>query len=348
MTSAANLETAPLSPDSRDDWRAFVGSHAASTAYHTLAWKRAVEQSIGYDSRYQFVYDDSEEIQAVVPTFETPETLGRSLTNPFCEYGYPLVADRERSSAVLATLSTVPRGRGALILKDAHRSGVQGYHENGYAGVETGVTYELSTAYSFDFLWENSFNNDARSNVRTARDGGVEVREESDIASYYDLYLQTMARLGSPPFPRSFFGALADQFGDSFRMFLAEMDGRDIGGLLCLDHDGVRHVFSNASDPDALDRRPNERLYAAAIESACEGSLSRVDFGRTEPGSELAAFKAKFGASDSPLSSFVTPARFVSRASISEYKQLEPITRTLAPVLTHPRIGPALKRWVHE
>lgn len=330
-----------------DVWDDVVMNHDSATVFHTRAWKQAVDRTFNYDPAYVVVSDDEiGDVIGVMASFRVTETMGESFVNPFCEYGYPLVTAEANPRRVLAALTTLTDRFDAVICKDRRGTGVRGYYPE-FGAIETGVTFRVPTTMTFDTLWENSFNRDLRSSVRTARDYDLKVTKTDDIDAYFDLYCQTMNRLGSPIFPKSFFKNLKSTFGADCRILLVDEENPK-AGLLVLDFDGERYILSNASDPTYWDKRPNELLYCTVIETACEGDYGVVDFGRTEPESPLYEFKQKFGGTETQLASFVHPPRYVSRASISGYKQLKPVTKRLGLVLTHPRVGPALKKWVHE
>ncbi|MBO4247086.1 GNAT family N-acetyltransferase [Halomicrobium sp. IBSBa] len=330
-----------------DEWDNVVTNHDRATVFHTRAWKQTVDRTFNYDPAYVVVSDDETgDTIGVVPSFRVGETVGESFVNPFCEYGYPLVATDADPRRVLSALTTLPGRFDAIICKDRYGTDIRGYYPE-FGAIKTGVSFRVPTTIAFDTLWENGFNRDLRSSIRTARDHDLTVTETDDVAAYFELYRQTMDRLGSPIFPQSFFDTLKSTFGSDCRILLVDEDSPK-AGLLVLDFGGDRYILSNASDPTHWDERPNELLYCTVIEWACDGEYSVVDFGRTEPESPLYEFKQKFGGTEKQLASFVHPPRYVSRASISGYKQLKPVTRRLGPLLTHPRVGPTLKEWVHE
>lgn len=348
-TDRTELAVEHVGDGATDSWRSFVADHPRATAFHTFAWRQALEASFGYDPTFLFVTERrTGERLAAVPAFTVSEALGSSVVNPFCEYGYPLVDDDAAPEAVLTRLRSLPGRFGSIALKESVFSGVRGYHENSYGAVETGVTFRLRTTAPFDTIRERAFNRDLRTSVETAREHDLEVTVADEIDTYYSLYTTTMSRLGSPPFPRSLFVALAESFGDRFQMRLLYDAGTPIAGLVVLEHGGTWYVFSNASDSEHWEKRPNELLYYTMIEDACDGACSLVDFGRTEPGSTLFEFKRKFGGETAQLMSFVYPPRYVTRASVSGYRRLEPIAKLFSPVISHPVVGPRLKRWIHE
>jgi lipid II:glycine glycyltransferase (peptidoglycan interpeptide bridge formation enzyme) len=187
-----------------------------------------------------------------------------------------------------------------------------------------------------------------RRNVERARDAGVTVRQTEDVAAFYECYLATMRRHGSPQFPKSFLTALLEAFGSDCLLLIAEYEGDPVAGLLALDHGDERYLLLNGSDADVLAVRPNDFLYWEAIRLACEAGYDRVDFGRTARGSGVSQFKRHFGGRREQLTTLVWPPHRVGRADISGYRRLQPVVQRLTPVITHQAIGPRVKEWLHE
>lgn len=329
------------------DWRTFVKDHPLATPYHRLAWRDAIDATFDYDSRYYLVYDD-DRVVAAVPGFRVPEVLGRSIVNPFCEYGFPLLASGTRLEDVLSALKRRLERLDALLLKDGEWTGISGYSRSGFGGIETGIVRRLSVDFPYRVLFDDVFHARARRNVRRARNENVSVDRADSVDEFYRLYVQTMKRKGSPQFPRSVFEHVSDAFGDDFALFLARRGGEPIAGITVLETNDTLSLWTAASDEEALESRPNDLLYARMIRDACESEVRVVDFGRSEPESGVDHFKEKFGGRAETLVTFGFPPSRVDRGDISGYKRLEPVARRLSPVTTHETIGPKLKRFIHE
>jgi CelD/BcsL family acetyltransferase involved in cellulose biosynthesis len=343
MSGTSALETRVVSPDATAEWSAFVEDHPGATVFHTAEWARAVETAFGYEPRHALVIDRSGAVRAVVPGFVVADGIGHSVLNPFCEYGFPLIDDNTADAAVLSVL----RNGDTRVVKDAGWSSVSGYNTAGYGGVSTGSSIRLSLDQPFETLQESAFTTDVRRCVRTARDHNVSVTDGT-IADFYPLYLETMRRLGSPQFPERFFTVLADVLGESVAVVLAERNGEPIAGVFLFEWGDTTMVWAPASKRAHWEHRPNHLLYAEAIKRACDAGRSVVDFGRSRRGSSVHGFKAQFGGFDYPLMSFVTPPHRATRASLDGYGRLSTITPRLAPLITHPTVGPKLKGFIHE
>ncbi|MDL5361205.1 GNAT family N-acetyltransferase [Halalkalicoccus sp. NIPERK01] len=334
-----------LRPANETEWERFVGRRANATVFHTLGWKRAVESAFGYTPRYRLVAEGDRTV-AAVPGFEVPSLFGTTVTTPFGEYGFPLIEGE--SEPVLAALAEATSPFETLVLKESNWSGTTGYSAAGFGGIETGIALQLDVDRPFEAVRETSFTSGARRNVRKAREEGVVVTEAETVEPYYRLYLATMRRLGSPPFPADFFEALRRELAGNVTLLLAKHEGTAIAGLLAFEYGDRCLIWGNASNPDAWDLKPNDLLYAEIVERACESAASVVDFGRNERGSNVHEFKTEFGGEEAQLTSLVYPPDRTGRASIEAYKRAAPLARRVGPIVANRTVGPCLKWWIHE
>lgn len=348
MEPADRVRVRDLDAGFRSEYEQFVSDHPARTAFHRLAWKQAIERTFDYEPAYRVVLNAaSGEVVGAIPGFGIQRMLASSHRNPFCEYGFPLVAEDTWAEPVLAALAEETNSIGPRIIKDVSFSGVSGYRAAGYGGVDTGVTYRLPLAPGFDRLRETAFDPELRRAVRQATRAGLAFELADGIDGFHRLYQDTMRRLGSPPFPQAFFQALKDTFQEDCRLWMVR-DGEPVAGVLALRTNGTCHLLVNGSNRDHFPDRPNHLLYTRVIEQLAGTRTDIVDFGRTDPDSGVADFKDLFGATPVRLASFAHPPDFVGRANVSGLKQLAPMTRLVGPALTHPIVGPRLKELIAE
>lgn len=334
--------------EDRDRWQRFVDDHPAATVFHTWGWQRAVGSALGYDPAHRIVTEGGAgEPVGLVPGFVIPGLAGTTVLNPVCEYGFPLFSAGVDSVAVLRQLADDVGRFGARILTDAGWTGVRGYNVAGYGAVRTGEVVRLDTDRAFDAVRERSFRGVARRRVRSAVEGGVTVRPAS-VTEYYPLYLARMRRLDGPRLPEELFVALADTLGETLSVFVAEYDGAPIGGILMLDFDATRVIWSNASRHSARESHPDYRLYAAAIEDACATGIDVVDLGRSRAGTDAHTLKTQFGGTTSPLARFVTPPHRANRAAQQGDSRVRAVAERLSPLGTNPVVGPRRTRYIHE
>jgi lipid II:glycine glycyltransferase (peptidoglycan interpeptide bridge formation enzyme) len=107
-----------------------------------------------------------------------------------------------------------------------------------------------------------------------------------------------------PTQPRRFIRAFAQLFAQGLGyVMLAELDGQPISAAVFLTSGDTTVYKYGASDERHLRLRPNNLLFADAIQRACDAGYTTFDFGRTDfENSGLATFKRSFGAAERELS----------------------------------------------
>lgn len=352
MSDAEAFTRRRLDEKDLSDWGSLVRETTLATPFHTAAWLETIATNFDYDTNY-LVWEHEDEIVAGVPLFDVGGLVGRTLVNPFCEYSFPLLKEPASTRRVARDLVNSRYSRQTMHLKEGDWTRNVGYHGAGFGALGTGTVRRLDVRADSSELRNTVFDRSIRKNLKTAEEQGISIttcdehRRSMDV--FYELHLQTVRRKGSPQFPRRFFATLLSTFGDKASLYLANRGEEPVASLLTLDHDRFRHLYTNASDPDHWDARPNDALYARAVLDASESpTIDIVDFGRSEAGSGVDRFKERFGGSSFPLTTLVSPPHKTRTADVGGLRRLEPLTKRLAPVITHPAVGPRLKELIHE
>lgn len=123
-----------------------------------------------------------------------------------------------------------------------------------------------------------------RQMVRQAIRREVSVREgnEHDIDGFFQLMLKTSQRQGVPPNPpnKESLHRFWKAFGGDERchLFLAERNGRMIGGLFCFHFRDTLYGWRKGADPEDLKHHPIELLYYESFLWANNKGFRFVDF----------------------------------------------------------------------
>ncbi|MFA6527979.1 MAG: GNAT family N-acetyltransferase [Candidatus Gracilibacteria bacterium] len=121
------------------------------------------------------------------------------------------------------------------------------------------------------------------------------------LSAYYRLYFETMLRLNRLPLPTKAFYILSHVFGEKVELYLAEYNGKSVGGIVAFIYNKRMHIWSNASDKNFTSLGVNNALYGFAIQRACELKLHEVDFGSSLINSSHHFFKKRFGGVEMPI-----------------------------------------------
>jgi hypothetical protein len=286
-------------------WDAFVDSHRYGSIYHHSSWLRVIQQTYSQLQPKALVIEDvhSNIVSAVPFCIVKSRFTGRRIVSlPFTSYCDPLVSGREDFSVLLdgifRLMSSTNGGTSYYELRvfrsvgdvDDGRLKKNSYHKIHVLSLEGGFE-KISKAFHKDCV---------RKSVRKALKSGVTVRvaeREDELKEYYRMHAQTRKRLGFPIQPYRFFTNMWRVMGRHLSLFLAELDGRPIAGLITFTYRDTMSMEHIGNDPAYLPVRPNHLLYFTAIETACRQGYLYADFGKTTIDNQgLLDFKRRWGA----------------------------------------------------
>ncbi len=176
------------------------------------------------------------------------------------------------------------------------------------------TTYLVDLTGGFDTVWRQRFHGRARTAVRKAEAAGLDIdvdhtgRLVPEFDRLYRLSVDRWAAAQHEPVelarwhaaranPAGKFHTVAERLGDRCAVWVARYRGRTAAAIIVLSHGAHAHYWHSAMDPD-LDGPTcaNALLQHLAIEAACMAGATTYHMGEGRPGSDLAAFKAGFGA----------------------------------------------------
>jgi hypothetical protein len=307
---------AEIDPGSDPRWDAFVHPHPRATANHLGAWAAILAAAYGFKPTYLALEDDSGAVVGVMPLVYARGVLSGPRMNsmPALRWAGPLAATREQEAKLLtASCELVSTGK-ARRLTTVTMTG-------GYDGLVAGLGPQPASP-----TWRLTLPTDAaeyRRNLKKRSKGcfydvkkawasGLTVREArstTDLRTFYRFYLQTMRRHRALPRTLKQMSLTSELLGPRIvRLFVAELEGTPVAGLLCHFFNGMVEVMYNASDERYLDMHPNHALYDHAITTAIEAGLDHFDFGGAWPDESLASFKRRWGSEPVERFGYAYPA----------------------------------------
>jgi FemAB-related protein (PEP-CTERM system-associated) len=190
---------------------------------------------------------------------------------------------------------------------------------------------------------------DTRYAVRKSQKAGLEWTEDLTDEEFYEIYAQSVHRLGTPVFSRELFTGLRRQFPDRTRLFGVRKGKTAIAGVLCLYfRDQVLPYYGGALAEYYKDS-PNNFMYWNLMAQSCNEGLRQFDFGRSKRGTGSFHFKSAWSMKVTEL-----PYRYhLVRAN--EVPELSPVDKKFQlPVAAWKRmpyawtkiLGPRLIRWI--
>jgi FemAB-related protein (PEP-CTERM system-associated) len=116
------------------------------------------------------------------------------------------------------------------------------------------------------------------------------------VPEFYRVFSAGMRDLGTPVYPRRFFEAVCDAFGDLLSVVVIRIEGKPQAAAMLVRHGTSIEVPWAAATEEAKRAAVNMRIYWEMITRAVESGAAQFDFGRSTVDSGTYRFKAQWGA----------------------------------------------------
>lgn len=283
-------------------WDKFVLEHKGSSFFHRFGWRDVLTNTYGHKP-YYLLAEQAGDIVGVLPLFMINSPFfGRSfVSTAFTVGGGVLGAD----AAVRAGLSAeaIQLGTAGQVNYVELRGGddLPGWQtkQDVYAGFRKTLALEES-----DNLLSvpRKKRADLRKAIKAAGEGQLKFLQEPDVSRFYDLYAQSVARHGTPVFPRKLVTQILAAFGDDVEISFVEAQGKTAGTLLSFFHQGTIMPYYNGAAPVARNLHAVDYLYWRQMRHGVEvRQATTFDFGRSKFGTGPFSYKTYWGFSPMPL-----------------------------------------------
>jgi hypothetical protein len=315
-----------VSPPRDGEWDEHLAAYPEATIYHTRLWARILAAS------FPRLRDESRWIEragarAAFPLYAWSRAGGwlttRQSSFPFL-YGGPVPGTEGDPDFLQAALEeTVRTGGSWRVLLSPFAEPGRGVPA-GAPGfqAEAETTHVLRLPSTVEEFWDHVLTTAKRNDVRRVTKKGVQVRRggsDEEVRGVYACYRQSFERWGSRPgfvYPIGFYSAMLRAGGDAVRLYLAESEGRLLGGAFVLRWNGHVHYHAGYFDHAARALRPNVVLQERIIREAIEDGFRDYDFLPSGGNRGVEEFKEGFGGVRTPVPCFVhlsAPHRILAR-----------------------------------
>jgi FemAB-related protein (PEP-CTERM system-associated) len=328
------------------EWDAWVDGSEEATFCHRTGWKTIVEKVLGRRC-YFYAARRAGKIVGVFPIAHVRSPLfGDSLVSlPLAVYGGIAAADREAFDALLAAGSRLAERLGVGFLEMRNRTEP---FPTSLPGRDLYVTFSQDLTPGPEKLL-TALPRDTRYAVRKSIKAGLEWTEDLSIDEFYEIYAQSVHRLGTPVFSKSLFYTARQAFPGQTRLFGVKKDGKPIAGVFCFTSAGRMMPYYGGSLAEYNRDAPNNFMYWKLIERSCTEGFRIFDFGRSKRGTGAFSFKSSWSMtmSDLPYRYQLIRAKEVPKMSPVDAKFELPVAIwKRMPFAATKVIGPALIRHI--
>ena len=240
MTQEIKLTVESFSHE--EEWEDFVARSPQGSFYHTLEWKRVLEQAFQLETMYLVVRESEGSLVAVCPFVIWKELkvikVLDSLKNSDC--GGVLVKEGYGKlvvQALVSYLKGIARQKGLAYAKmRLSEEKMADLFEREASEVDTSegmMVIDLQEKPT-DYLWNKGVKTKARQMIRKLYREGYAVREADtieDLKKFYDLYCRNMDCIGATPYSFDFFEQLFSLPSKSFHVLVMIREDQCIGGI---------------------------------------------------------------------------------------------------------------------
>ena len=274
-------------------WDRFVADCPPATFFHRAGWKRVIERSFGHRTHYCFAEQDGA-IAGVLPLVHMKHPIfGNALvSNAFCVYGGPAAADVDASLALERHAAELADELGVdhVEFRRLSPSGRDGWM----------VRSDLYVTFRRPIDPDNDKNMLAiprkqRAMVRKGIKLGLQSAIDADTTRLHAVYAESVRNLGTPVFPRRYFAALKDEFGEACDVLTVTSDGRPVAGVMNFYFRDEVLPYYGGGTADARGLAANDFMYWEVMRRAAERGCRLFDFGRSKQGTGSFDFKKHWG-----------------------------------------------------
>jgi FemAB-related protein (PEP-CTERM system-associated) len=287
--STRGIEVSELARGEEAAWDRFVTASPTGTFFHLIGWREIVGKSLGHRC-FHLVARREGRITGVFPfAWIRNRVFGDCMVSlPLTVYGGICADNPESYFSLLKAARNIAELHGVKYLEMRNRTEP---FATSLPGRDLYVTFTQDLSPGAGKLLQG-LPRDTRSAVRKSMKAGLAWTEDLTDAEFYEIYAQSVHRLGTPVFSRELFTRLRREFPKQTRLFGVRKGNVPIAGVLCFYfRDEVLPYYGGALSEYYKDS-PNNFMYWNLIAQSCQEGLRKFDFGRSKKGTGSFDFKS--------------------------------------------------------
>lgn len=281
-------------------WNKFLATCDNATIYHTPEWKKFLEKTFDYESKYLFAKDECGDIIGLLALFYIRSKLRG---NELCSIPFSYSSSYIGSESVENLLID-----GGIYLY--HKLNADSFeirdkvNHDKFQIKNSFCVHTVGLSSNANEVWQK-IGKGTRSSTKKPITKGLYVystKNMEDLKQFCELNCITKKKIGVPCHPWKFFKNMFELMNEYVILYVVKSNNEIIaGGIFEYFKDTVTFGYA-ACDPNYLDLRPNNLVVWKSIEDACANDYKYYSFGRTSYDNKgLIAFKERWGATETEL-----------------------------------------------
>lgn len=334
----------PVTDSARIEWDSYVTRADAAELYHDYRWRGLIAEQFGHETFYFAAKNADGNVCGVLPMVRLRSRLfGDFLVSmPYVNYAGCIADTAAARAALLDSAAVLADDLGVSHIELRHRDD----DELVWPARQDKVTMRLELPGSAEILWK-MLKPKLRAQIRRPQKEGASVRSGSIelLDDFYAVFARNMRDLGTPVYPKRFFGAILRSFVPQARLFVVYLSRKPTAAGLVIGHRQTLEIPWASSLREHNRVGVNMLLYWSVLEYAASEGFRIFDFGRSSVGSGTYRFKAQWGAEPQQLRWHywlspgvpmpqLTPTNPKYQAAIAAWRRLPlPIANALGPLI---------------
>ncbi len=296
--NCSEVHVRSLTEADRQRWDDFVLAHPQGTFFHKAGWRSVIERSFHYVTCYVLA-ERAGAVTGVLPLVLVGSPLfGKALiSTAFCVYGGPLASDAGSEEALRAhALAEMDRlGADRLEFRFRERPATD-WLKVGDRYATFRRTIDANPERNLAAIPRKQ-----RAVLRKSLEGGLTVQRDRDVDRMHRVYAESVRNLGSPVFPRRYFRALLEEFGEAAEVLTVLYGGIPVASVLSFFFRDEVLPYYGGGTASARTTGANDFMYWEVMRDAGERGCKTFDFGRSKVGTGAFHFKKNWGFQPEPL-----------------------------------------------
>lgn len=337
-----------------EQWNEYIHHHSDSKIYHTLEWKKVLEETYStLNDRYLVSLDKNNSVNGIMPLFKIKSLLfGNRLSSlPLSNYAEILADNNQIRDALIEQAIEMSKSENCKFLEIRENKHLNKECINKFKLTEMDdyLTVIVPLSENPEDLWLK-MNKARRKSINKSKKEGIVIRESNDLddlKKHYEILLDIRKDQGVPSYGFKFFKNMHEHLfkKDYARLYLAEKDGKVLFALVAFLYKKTMTAGYGMArkEKEFANLHASELAYWHCFEWACNNGFKEFDFGRCNKKQEsLIEYKQRWGGKI-----IDTPYYFVAKKGVtpgihhtsSKFDLLKKIWRIIPSPITE-YIGP--------
>lgn len=290
--SSSRTVVRPMTDQDIGAWDVFVLATDGGTFFHRAGWRKIFDDIFRLQSHF-LIAERNGQIVGVLPLVHQKSFLfGNALiAAPFCVEGGTLTLDAEaRSELDSAAIDLMEKTGASYIEYRSRRASRPGWHTKNdlYAMFSKAISADDNT----NLL---AIPRKQRAVVRKALGGSLVSEVDSNTDRLFRVYSESVRNLGTPTFPKKYFAALQQTFGNDCDIVVILDGGEPVSAVMNFYFKDSVMPYYGGGTPAARRSGANDFLYWEVMRRAVLRGYRCFDFGRSKANTGAFAFKKNWG-----------------------------------------------------